>query len=60
MGRSFPRYLVIFFLVMILSAALTSSLHMWFGWSDNLVKIPVDIVLFFLSYTLQQRWVFRG
>lgn len=59
-GRSFPRYLVIFFLVMILSAALTSSLHMWFGWSDNLVKIPVDIVLFFLSYTLQQRWVFRG
>lgn len=60
-GKSFPRYLVLFFLIMILSAALTSSLHTWFGWSDNLIKIPVDIILFFLSYTLQQRWVFsRG
>ena len=43
-----------------LSAALTSSLHTWVGWSDNLIKIPVDILLFFLSYTLQQRWVFKG
>jgi len=59
--KSFPRYLVVFFMIMILSAALTSSLHTWFGWSDNLIKIPVDIILFFLSYTLQQRWVFsRG
>ena len=58
--KSFPRYLVVFFLIMILSAALTSSLHTWFGWSDNLVKIPVDIILFFLSYSLQQRWVFKG
>jgi len=60
-SKSFPRYLVVFFLIMILSAALTSSLHAWFGWSDNLIKIPVDIILFFMSYTLQQRWVFsRG
>ena len=58
--KSVPRYLVVFFLIMILSAALTSSLHTWFGWSDNLIKIPVDILLFFLSYTLQQRWVFKG
>ena len=57
--KSFPRYLVVFFCIMILSAALTSSLHLWFGWSDNLIKIPVDILLFFLSYTLQQRWVFN-
>ena len=59
--KSFPRYLAVFFLNMLLSAALTSSLHLWFGWSDNLIKIPVDILLFFMSYTLQQRWVFsRG
>ena len=58
--KSFPRYLAVFFLNMFLSAALTSSLHLWFGWSDNLIKIPVDILLFFMSYTLQQRWVFRG
>ena len=56
---SFPRYLVVFFLNMALSAAFTSSFHLWFGWSDNLAKIPVDILLFFLSYRLQQRWVFN-
>jgi len=57
-GKSIPRYLCVFFLNMILSAALTSSLHLWFGVSDQLIKIPVDILLFFLSYKLQQNWVF--
>lgn len=55
---TFPRYLCVFFLIMLLSAGLTSSLHLWTGWSDNTVKIPVDILLFFLSYQLQQKWVF--
>lgn len=59
MSRSFPRYLCVFFLNMLLSAGLTSSLHIWLGWSDNTAKIPVDIVLFFLSYSLQRRWVFQ-
>ena len=58
--KSFPRYLAVFFLNMLLSAAFTSGLHIWLGVSDNLIKIPVDILLFFLSYTLQQRWVFKG
>lgn len=58
--KSFPRYLAVFFLNMILSAGLTSTMHLWLGWSDNIAKIPVDIMLFFLSYSLQQRWVFRG
>ncbi|MBE5814438.1 MAG: glycosyltransferase [Clostridiales bacterium] len=57
-SRSFPRYLAVFCLNMLLSAALTSGLHLAFGWSDNLVKIPVDILLFVLSYKLQQNWVF--
>ncbi len=57
-SRSFPRYLVVFFANMILSAALTSGLHLWLGWSDSLTKIPVDILLFFLSYKVQQSWVF--
>ena len=57
--KSLPRYLVVFLLNMALSAALTSSLHLWLGWSDNLAKIPVDFLLFFLSYRLQQRWVFQ-
>ena len=58
--KSFPRYLAVFFLIMILSAALTSGLHQCFGWNENIIKIPVDILLFFLSYGLQQRWVFQG
>lgn len=58
MGRSFPRYLAVWLMNMLLSAGLTSSLHLWFGWSDNIAKVPVDILLFFLSYHLQRRWVF--
>lgn len=57
-GKTFPRYLCVFFLIMILSAGLTSSMHVWLGWSDNMAKIPVDIALFFLSYYLQRKWVF--
>lgn len=59
LSRAFLRYLGVFFLVMILSAVLTSSLHVWLGWSDNTAKIPVDIVLFFVSYHLQRLWVFQ-
>ena len=57
--KTFPRYLCVFFLIMLLSAGLTSSMHLWFGWSDNTAKIPVDIALFFLSYYLQRKWVFK-
>lgn len=57
-SHSFPRYLVVFLMNMVLSAAFTSGLHLWLGWSENLLKIPVDILLFFLSYRLQQNWVF--
>ena len=58
-SNAFLRYLGVFFLIMLLSAVLTSSLHLWLGWSDNTAKIPVDIVLFFVSYHLQRRWVFQ-
>ncbi len=58
MGRSFPPYLAVWLMNMLLSAGLTSSLHLWLGWSDNIAKVPVDILLFFLSYHLQRRWVF--
>ena len=58
-SRSFPRYLAVFFLVMFLSAGIISGLYTCFGWNENLTKIPVDTLLFFLSYGLQQRWVFN-
>ena len=58
-SRSFVRYLCVFVLNMLLSAGLTSTMHLWLGWSDNISKIPVDLLLFFLSYYLQRKWVFR-
>ena len=57
--KSLPRYICVFFLIMLLSMWLTSAMHLWLGWSDNAAKIPVDVVLFFLSYYLQRKWVFR-
>ncbi len=60
MGVSFRRYAVTVVVIVCLSAWLTSGLNLWFGWNDNLVKIPVDILLFFLSYYVQRRWVFGG
>ena len=60
LGASFARYVATVVLIVVISAWLTSSLHIWFGWNDNLVKMPVDILLFFLSYYLQRRWVFGG
>ncbi len=57
---TFLRYACTVVVIVGLSAWLTSALHIWFGWSDNLVKIPVDIMLFFLSYYVQRRWVFGG
>lgn len=56
--KTIPKYLCVFFLTMALSAVLTSTLHLWTGWSEKTAKIPVDIALFFLSYQLQQKWVF--
>ena len=59
-GKTFWRYACTVVVIVAISAWLTSSLHLWFGWNDNLVKMPVDILLFFLSYYLQRRWVFGG
>ena len=55
---SLVRYLCVFLLIMLLSAGVTSSLHLWLGMNENIVKLPVDLVLFFVSYYLQRIWVF--
>jgi dolichol-phosphate mannosyltransferase len=57
---TFARYVSTVVFIVCMSAWLTSSLHDWFGVSDNLIKMPVDIALFFLSYYIQRRWVFGG
>ena len=58
--HTFPRYLCTVLLVVLLSTGLVSSCHVWFGWNENIVKMPVDVLLFFLSYYLQRIWVFTS
>ena len=53
------RYYVLCILQMAASAGLV-SLFVWLTHgSEALIKLPVDILLFFLSFQLQREWVFR-
>jgi len=56
--RSFFRYVVTVVLIIALSSGIVSSFNIGLGWSEALTKIPVDLLLFFLSYYLQRKWVF--
>lgn len=57
--RSGPRYLLLAVVQMAASAALTTGgLALLPGAPELAVKIPVDVALFFLSYRIQQRFVY--
>ena len=56
---SFFRFCCVVILNLLLSAGLTSTFHMLFNFHEQIIKLPVDLLLFLLSYTLQQRWVFN-
>jgi glycosyltransferase involved in cell wall biosynthesis len=58
--KSFFRYAATVLLIIALSSGIVSSLYIGLGWSETATKIPVDLVLFFLSYYLQRKWVFGG
>ena len=60
MGSSFVRYIILAVTVIALSSGIVSTLHIGLGLSETITKIPVDIVLFCLSYFLQRKWVFGG
>lgn len=60
MAKSFIRYAGTVVLIIVLSSSIVSTLYIGLGLSDTLTKIPVDIVLFCLSYYLQRKWVFGG
>ncbi|HPF89010.1 MAG TPA: bifunctional glycosyltransferase family 2/GtrA family protein [Candidatus Limiplasma sp.] len=59
-GKAFLRYACTVVLIVALSAGIVSTLHIGLGLSETITKIPVDIVLFCLSYFLQRKWVFGG
>lgn len=57
-GKSGPRYLVVFVLNLLASVILISTLCRLTGISENLLSIPVDIFLFIVNYFVQRAWVF--
>lgn len=54
-----PRYILLAVIQMSLSAFLVSRLYPCFGGAEVLVKIPVDVLLFFLSFIIQREFVYR-
>ena len=61
--RSGVRYAALAVVQAALSAGLVSLLHRLTGTSDlmeTVIKIPVDVGLFLLSYRIQKKWVFGG
>lgn len=57
--KTIIKYYSLAIVQMILSAVLVSAVwHIIFG-SETIIKIVVDTILFFVSYQIQRRWVFR-
>lgn len=53
-----PRYVLLAAVQMSLSALLVGGLYPLFGGAEVLVKIPVDVLLFFLSFVIQREFVY--
>ncbi len=58
-GQSGPRYLILWLIQMTMSAYIVKFLTAVSGVTPVLVKIIVDTLLFFISYKVQQLWVFK-
>lgn len=59
-GRVFVRYFALCTVQMFLSAFLVTWLYSAAGAFETLIKVGVDSVLFFISYQVQMKWVFRN
>ena len=57
-GTSLPRYVLLAIVQMGLSAFLVSRLYPHFGGAEVLVKVPVDVLLFFISFAVQREFVY--
>lgn len=53
-----PRYILLAVIQMTCSALLVNLLYPLFGGAEVLVKIPVDVILFFLSFVIQREFVY--
>ena len=57
--KTMPRYILLAVLQMSCSAFLVNAIYPIFGGAEVLVKIPVDVLLFFLSFFLQREFVYK-
>ncbi len=57
-GTTLPRYILLAIVQMLLSALLVGKLYPLFGGMEVLIKIPVDVILFFLSFVIQREFVY--
>lgn len=57
-GTSLPRYVLLAVIQMGLSAFLVNRLYPHFGGAEVLVKVPVDVLLFFISFAIQREFVY--
>lgn len=56
--RSLVRYYILCAGQLLCSAGLVAGLHALTRWDPSVLKLPVDLALFFISYRIQRRWVF--
>lgn len=57
--NALTRYYLLCVLQMAVSALLVTVIHIITTWNSSLIKIIVDLILFFISYRIQKSWVFR-
>lgn len=57
-SRSLIRYLILCWVIILLSATGVYGLHKILGINEKIGKLICDALLFLLSYQVQQRWVF--
>lgn len=53
------RYFLLALFQMFCSAFLVNGLHGFFGGSEVMLKVPVDVFLFFASFVIQREFVYR-
>lgn len=54
------RYFVLWFFQMCCSAGIVAGLVCIIPIHETIIKIVIDMILFFISYKIQQKWVFKN
>ncbi len=53
------KYYLLAIVILFLSAQGVSLFTHLTGWNSTIVKIPIDMILFLISFPIQKHWVFR-